>query len=105
MPRTRVVSAPEPVDRFGHPTTHLRLRTTPRARCPGGAEMYLLDTEGSGVVHAPIGGPADLQLWVVDVAGHPLLVMASSLPGTPARTRHELHAMVDSIRFVPGRPR
>jgi hypothetical protein len=103
MPRTRVVTAPERVDRFGHPTTHLRLRTTPRAaHCPGGTEMFLLDTVGSGVVHAPIGPPADLELWVVDVDGHPLLVMASSLPGTPARTLHELHAMVDSIRFVPG---
>lgn len=106
MPRTRLVTAPEPVDRFGHPTTHLGLRTTPgAAHCPGGADMFLLDTVGSGVVHAPIGPPAELDLWVVDVDGHPLLVMASSLPGTPARVLHELHAMVDSIRFVPGSPR
>ena len=105
MPRTRVVTAPEPVDRFGHPTTFLRLRMTPRAHCPDGTTMFLLDTVGSGVVHAPIGPPADLDLWVVDVAGHPLLVMASSLPGTPRSTLRELHAMVDSIRFVPGSPR
>lgn len=100
MPRMHLVTAPEPVQRFGLPTTHLQLRTTPEARCPAGADLQLIDTVDNGVISSP-GPRADLEMWVVDVEGDPLLVMASHLPGTPARTLDQLRSMVASIEFVP----
>jgi len=100
MPRMHLVTPPEPVQRFGHPTTHLRLQATADARCPDGAALDIIDTVDDGVIRSP-GPGADLDLWVVDVGGDAMLVMASHLPGTPAGTLEQLRAMVDSIEFVP----
>lgn len=101
MPRMHLVSPPEPVARFGLPTTHLHLRSTPDAHCPAGADLELLETADEGVINSP-GPRADLELWVVELEGGPLLVMASHLPGTPARTLDQLQEMVASIDFVTG---
>ena len=100
MPLMHLVTPPEPVQRFGYPTTHLQLQATPDARCPDGADLELIDTVDHGVVTSP-GPGADLDLWVVDVDGNPLLAMASHLPGTPAGTLGQLRSMVASIEFVP----
>ncbi|GAA2149588.1 hypothetical protein GCM10009844_29380 [Nocardioides koreensis] len=99
MPRMHLITPPEPVQRFGNPTTHLHVRTTPDATCPAGADLELVDTVDQGVISSP-GPRADLDLWVVDVDGDPLLVMAAHLPGTPASTLHQLQAMVASVEFV-----
>ena len=100
MPRMHLVTPPEPVQRFGYPTTHLRLQTTSDAGCPAGADLQLIDTVDNGVISSP-GPGASLEMWVVDVDGDPMLVMASHLPDTPAGTLGQLRAMVASIEFVP----
>ncbi len=101
MPRMHLVSPPAPVHRFGRPTTRLRLQAASDARCPAGAELALVETVDDGVIGSP-GPGANLDMWVVDVDGHPLLVVAVSLPRTPAHTLHQLDAMVASLAFVPG---
>jgi hypothetical protein len=47
-------------------------------------------------------GPGNVwDVWVMDVDGFRVLVVAQQFPGTPAEVRTELRAMAESIRFVP----
>jgi hypothetical protein len=41
------------------------------------------------------------QLWILDVAGHRLVIDATYLPGSTGQDRTDLQQVVDSIRFVP----
>lgn len=41
------------------------------------------------------------NLWVIDVDGYRMIVLAGDFAATPAPVRAELRAMVESIRFVP----
>jgi hypothetical protein len=43
------------------------------------------------------------DLWVMDVDGVRVLIMAGYYPGTPATIKAELHDMAESIRFVPSK--
>jgi len=98
IPRHRVVVAPEPDDRFGYPATYLRLEAG-RARCPFNAPFELLDTTNA-LIHS--GGPNTfLDLWVVDVEGYRLLVLATATETSPDWLKSELASMVDSVKFVP----
>jgi hypothetical protein len=45
------------------------------------------------------------DLWVMDVDGVRVLIMAGYYPGTSTAIRTELHDMVDSIRFLPSKTR
>lgn len=45
-------------------------------------------------------GPKNIwEVWVLDVRGHRVVIVAQHFPGTPEETVTELHAMVESIRF------
>jgi hypothetical protein len=45
-------------------------------------------------------GPSNTwQVWVLDVRGHRVVVVAHHFPTTPARTTTQLTRMVESIRF------
>jgi hypothetical protein len=47
-------------------------------------------------------GPSNIwNLWVIDVDGYRMIVLAFDFAATPLRVRAELRAMVESIRFVP----
>jgi hypothetical protein len=47
-------------------------------------------------------GPSNIwNLWVIDVDGYRMVVLASDFAATPAPTRAELRAMGESIRFMP----
>ncbi len=49
-----------------------------------------------------VQGPDNLwDIWVIDVDGVRVLIIAEYFPGTPAHIRAELGEMVESIRFVP----
>ncbi len=98
MPRHRVRIAPRPDDRFGLPGTYLQVRGT-GARCPGGAEFELWNTK-EGLV--PAAGPrARMDLWVVDMHGTPVLVAATSAPGTPGWALRQLDQVVASVELDP----
>lgn len=46
-------------------------------------------------------GPSNIwDVWVLDVDGHRVLIVANYYPGTPVRTVDQLHRMVESIRFT-----
>jgi hypothetical protein len=46
-------------------------------------------------------GPSNIwEVWVLDVAGHRVVIVAQYFPDTPARTIAELKQMVKSIRFT-----
>jgi hypothetical protein len=46
-------------------------------------------------------GPDNIwEVWVLDVDGHRVLIVANYYPGTPAGTVDQLHRMVGSIRFT-----
>jgi hypothetical protein len=42
------------------------------------------------------------DLWVMDVAGVRVVIMAEYFPETPHHIKAELHAMAESIRFTPA---
>jgi hypothetical protein len=49
-----------------------------------------------------VQGPDNLwDIWVIDVDGSRVVIIAEHFPGTPADVKTELREMVDSIRFVP----
>lgn len=50
------------------------------------------------------GGENRWDLWVMDVDGVRVVVMAQYFPETPRVVKDELRAMAESIRFTPGKP-
>ncbi|MFC4786033.1 hypothetical protein ACT8ZV_16260 [Nocardioides sp. MAHUQ-72] len=98
IPGFRVLVDTVPDSMFGHPATHLRLVTTPAL---GDCDTNLFDTTANGVV----GGFADTEdVWVVDVAGDPVLVDSQRSDGTPPRIQRQLEEVVESIEFHPSEP-
>jgi hypothetical protein len=98
LPRHRVTMAPSPDDRFGLPATHLRLEASTRARCP--YREFPLFRSGDWRVES--AGPHNrMDLWVVDVAGQVVLVVATTAEAATDRAREELAAVVGSIRLEP----
>ena len=49
-------------------------------------------------------GPSNIwEVWVLDVGGHRVVIVADYFPRTPARTIAELRQMVTSIRFTSNK--
>lgn len=47
-------------------------------------------------------GPGNIwNLWIIDVDGLRMVLLAQEFPGTPAEDKAELREMVESIRFLP----
>lgn len=102
LPRHVVVSAPSPAVVDGLPATHLRLRRTAGAVCPGEGMFEVWDSPGTGGL-VPSRPPGTvLDLWVVDVDGEAVLVGAVTGRGTPRWAKDELRATLASVEFVRG---
>lgn len=102
VPRSRVVVAPRPDDRFGSPGTHLRVQMT-GPRCPA---RFGVPQPLSGVFNTPSGvavlAPGDTaDMWVVDVHGTPVAVVAVWSAGTDESTVDRLDAVLDSVVLDP----
>ena len=96
QPRQEVVSGPDDLTRWGRPAVHLTLRETRREpQCPRGS---IFDVQGR-IGQLGLGGT--YELWLVDVEGKPLLVVAGWTRKTPGPVVDELLAMADSIELHP----
>jgi len=96
-PGFRVTVEEVPTEMFGHPATHLQLRSTPESRrC--WERNNLLYTERNGNV---AGGSESLaDTWVVDLDGEAILIDVGYTPKTPPQIQRELYDIVDSIEFI-----
>jgi hypothetical protein len=95
LPRVEVTSGPDLVTRFGHPAYHLGLEVTrPGPHCPetiGGAKGPLSN----------LGPGGTYDIWLIDLDGEPLLVVAGWTRDTPPSVVDDLLAMADSIELHP----
>ncbi|KRE98755.1 hypothetical protein ASG88_17070 [Nocardioides sp. Soil777] len=97
LPRQEVTFGPEDVTRFGRPAAHLSLRETSRApQCPRGS---MLDGTEGRIGQLGVGGI--YELWLVDVEGEHLLVVAGWTRSTPRSVVEELLDMAASIELRP----
>jgi hypothetical protein len=95
LPGHRIVGGPESVDAFGYRSVHLALRMAKAARsCDQDAWPYW--TSRNGLLSAVDA----TDVWVVDVDGVPVTVMAWTEGDVPPRIRAEMKAIVESVQFV-----
>jgi hypothetical protein len=92
-----VIRRPEPVQKFGHPATRMRLRMT-KASETCTRETAVFHSPADGYIQYASGGNV-LDAWVVDVDGVPIYVQKLWSPHAPQRARSELDGVIDSIRF------
>ena len=93
IPGYRISREAESTAKFGYPATHFRLSTTAALRdCENAPGLF--NSGGYGLL-----GSGDSDVWVVDVKGTPILVVAEWSPSTPADVRGEVTDVVDSIEF------
>ncbi len=92
-----VTREPEPVRKFGHPATRMRLRMTKEAAtCHPEAAVFHSTADGY-IQYAYPGNVLDV--WVVDVDGVPIYVQKLWSPNAPQKARSELDSIIGSIRF------
>jgi hypothetical protein len=96
-PDVELLGATESVTRFGHSAVHLTTRVALAATpC---THDWVLDTINNGRIETLMDG-GTVETWVVDVDGHPMVVLASRWGEVPAAVEAELDSMLDSIAFV-----
>ena len=96
VPRLTVTSGPESTVRFGHPAVHLQLREQGgAAACP---QDTVMTTAEAAVDY--LGRGTSYDVWVIDVAGRPLLLLAAWTAGTPSAEVQELLGVVDSVEVL-----
>ncbi len=96
VPRLTVTSGPESTVRFGHPAVHLQLREqSGAAACP---QDTVMTTAEAAVDY--LGRGTSYDVWVIDVAGRPLLLLAAWTAGTPSAEVQELLGVVDSVEVL-----
>lgn len=96
---TKLLQAPEEVERFGYPATRLRLQVTKKANkvCPDTASVTFHTTQDGNIPFAPPG--TVLDLWIVDVDGRAIFVQRAHTPNAPPGAVAELDNVIRSIRF------
>ena len=70
---------------------------TETANCTGGPMLPMWTFTGGG--SAQTNGGATEQLWVVDVAGTPVIIDGETFRGTPAGSKEEITHIVSSLAF------
>jgi hypothetical protein len=82
--------------RFGYPATQLRMTIDEAGRCQDLTAVFGSDVEG----RVGVRSHTTMDVWVVDVDGSTLVVVAGSRGDVPAQFQAELNAVVESVRFV-----
>ena len=93
-----VTREPEPVRKFGHPATRMRLRMTKEAATCG-PETAVFHSTADGYIQYAYPGNV-LDVWVVDVDGVPIYVQKLWSPNAPQGARSELDGIIGSLRFT-----
>lgn len=94
--RLRVMSGPARTIRFGRPTTHLRLQEQgPSKGCLDNVLMF--GAGGSGITF--LGAGTTYDVYVVDLDGRPLVMLATWAGGTPRDEVDALLGVVDSVEL------
>ena len=94
IPGYRLTQGPDERTAFGHHASHLALETTDAlAECIDQSLTFSTSANGS------FTGDQRMELWVVDVDGVPITVIASSGGQVPPRVRAQLDQVVASIEF------
>ena len=87
---------PAPATRLGHPAFHLGLRETrPGPDCA----LETFHNARGPISNLGLGGTYDI--WLIDVDGEPLLVVAGWTRDAPASVVRDLLTMADSIELHP----
>jgi hypothetical protein len=81
---------------FGYPATHLQLRSTLYMKRNCVEAPGLFNASGRGLLGSTV---EPMDVWVVDVDGTPVLVVATWSATTPTAVRQELAEVIDSIEF------
>jgi hypothetical protein len=103
LPRSTVVQSPTPVQAFGRPAIHLRLRIN--QRCTGANDYYrVADTlrGNHGITYGDILRPVLIDFWVQDVGGAPMVVDSWHEIDASSQTVDEINRTRDSIAFDGG---
>lgn len=95
LPRVDVTLGPDLVTRFGQPAYHLGLKVTQR-----GADCFEVFSGATGPI-GNLGQGGIYDIWLVDLDGEPLLVVAGWTRDTPRSVVDDLLIMADSIELHP----
>lgn len=68
---------------------------------PDGAYFVWGTTDPSGNALYLQGPGQRWQLWILDVAGHRVLIVVADYANTPEQDRAAARAIVDSVQFAP----
>lgn len=101
--RTVRPSAARPASIDGHSGQVVRFRVPSGPaveKCSGGQSLKPFGLSNS---YASVFPGWTYRVWVLDVEGHPLVIMAAHGPRTSPTELAELTATVEGIRFVPSR--
>jgi hypothetical protein len=94
IPGYRMVEGPVRGQAFGHPATHVVVGPTAAVdRCDAEPAVFLTSANGA------FGAEPRTEIWVVDVGGVVLTVIAGSNGDVPSEVQAEQAAVVDSIEF------
>jgi hypothetical protein len=96
LPGAEVVGTPRDEARFGYPATQVRVVIDARDRCEGLSAMFESDLEGKVGVRSG----TSLDVWVVDVKGTTLVVVAGTRGDVPEQYADELASVVGSLRLA-----
>ncbi|MBD3925650.1 hypothetical protein IEZ26_13535 [Nocardioides cavernae] len=96
LPRVGVTYGPDAATRFGHPAYHLRLKETRR-----GPDCPLETIQGAKGPLSNLGLGGTYDIWLIDLDGEPLLVLAGWTRHAPPSVVDELLTMADSLELQP----
>jgi hypothetical protein len=99
LPRHRVVSGPEPDERFGAPATTLVMEPSRSLECRNGYPYFELWDSSTGLVPS-LGDGSRMEMWVVDLADRPVLVTATWAVDSPPWLVAELRRVVATVELV-----
>lgn len=98
LPGATLVGSARDERRFGYPATQVRVTVDGSGRCD---DMSVVFDNADGA-KIEIRSQTVLDVWVVDVDGTSLVIVAGSRGEVPEQFQQELRDVLGSVRFVPA---